>query len=655
MSLRLSTLAMFNSIVLFSVATVLAVATWWGLKELRQPYQALEQYNTVAETFQKEVQTPINLYLESGDAVLLSEAEKGLQHATEVLELLPEDERVAIAKQIRTLGTFLSGDFRAAGKLSGDPLGLLYQNERETRDELSLLVSYGLEGFANNPDVAKQYIRKASSLLESVHRRALKREQFFASLNQEDLGQLQRINEDASREAQSFRDLPLLGVFDEPEQDFGLSLSDDEEESEDKGIERIDNVNYLIERYAGEIENTQRNVARVAESRSRLLDLIAGITSNIESAKQAIGDQVDEAFSLVRTILFSTIVVIIIFAVLIDYIQRSIIRRINSLVPFLEEYASGDFRRPVEVKALTEEVKSLAGSANRLRDYMSDLVADVQHRTLTVNNISDELAGLAQDVSGQSRSQSDETTKISVAIDQMSQSFHDVAESAAGAADAAGSAEKAVYEGNALVQASVHNVRELVADVRKTSESVQELSRESENIGAVLTVIETIAEQTNLLALNAAIEAARAGEQGRGFAVVADEVRSLSIRTSESTQEIKEIIERLQASARNTVLVMDKHTDVAKRAADETEVAGARLDQIVHDITHIKDLNGQIAATTEEQAAVASDINQNISHIKALSQQTSGSSESAELKAHELNEVCEALKHASEKFQIASS
>ena len=652
MKLRLSLLAKFNSFVLFLVAAVLAASTWWGLKELRKPYGELDQLIQVSDLFSTQVKDPINLYLESGDALLLSEAEQGLARTLENITILPVSEQQSIKPLIEELKVFLAGDFRAAGKLAGDPQGLLLQNERESRDELALLVSYALEGQNNDISSANRFIRIATSLLEMVHNRAIVREKFFQSFDPNDMKTIARINQQALKDAELLRDIPLLGVFEEEEEDFGLSLSNDDEEKEDKGIERIDTVNYLIKRYVDEIGRTQQNIERVSQSRGHLLELVEKVDAVIEQGKKAISEKVDQAFSTVQSILMGVVIVIIVFAVLIDFIQRSIVRRISDIVPYLADYASGDFRREVGVNALTEEVQSLADSSNQLRNFMSELVSDVQDRSTAVDSISHELAALSKDVSRQSQEQLGETSKISVSVEQMNESFNDVAQSAAGAADAAQQASDAVNDGNTLVQNSVMNVRNLVADVRRTSESVKELSSEAENIDSVLTVIETIAEQTNLLALNAAIEAARAGDQGRGFAVVADEVRSLSVRTSESTKEIKEIIDRLQSSARNTVDVMENHSEVAQQAADQTEVAGARLDEIVHSISHIKELNSQIAVTTEEQAAVAGDINLNIAHIKELSEQTSLSANATEEKSDDLNAVCAALKQSSERFKV---
>jgi methyl-accepting chemotaxis protein len=652
MKLRLSTIAIFNSCVLFSVALALAFSTWWGLNELRKPYSEQEKLVDVTNYFKSSIKDPISLYLESGDALLLSAAEDGARASQTASAELPEEIRPTIENLLSQLLTFLNGDFRAAGKLSGDPQSILHQNERETRDELSLLIKYALDGYANDPDTAKRFIELSTELMELVHERATKRERFFASLEMADLKLIETLNKQASTDAKLLRELPLLGIFEEAEADFGLSLSDEDEERADIGEELVGNVNYLIGRYIDEINRTQTNIENVSNSRKQLQHLVSEIDSHIEHAKDSISSKVDESFSFVQTIMTAIIFIIILLALLIDFIQRSIVKRINTLVPYLREYAEGDFRQEVEVNAVTEEVQTLSNSANRLRDFLSGLVGEVQERTDSVDKISATLVTLAKDVSDHSTSQLEETSKISVAIEQMSYSFQDVAENAAGAAGAATDAERAVHEGNALVQNSVTNVRNLVNGVMNTANSVKELSDEAQNIDSVITVIETIAEQTNLLALNAAIEAARAGEQGRGFAVVADEVRSLSLRTSESTQEIKAIIERLQDSARNTVDIMDKHGDVAQKAADETEVAGARLDEIVSSITLIKDMNNQIASTTEEQAAVASDINNNIAQIKSLSQETSESAQNTEKKAGNLQDVCNALAHASNKFKV---
>lgn len=652
MKTKLSTIALFNSVVLLFVAVALSTSTWWGLKELRQPYTEIERYVALSNAFKTEVQDPVNLYLESGDALLLSQAENGVANIREHLLAFPDDVKDILEPTLTTLGSYMAGDARAAGKLAGDPQGLLTQNERETRDELALLIRYGLDGWNNDTDSAERYIKTASALMEMVHARALIRESYFSSLDQQALDSIKRISKEAIQDAETLKHLPLLAVFDEADEDFGLSLGDDEEEKADKGIEHIDNVNYLVNRYLDEIKRTVNNVNRVAESRRQLIELVGAIEVAIEAEKTLITAGVDSVFALVKTILFTTVGAIVVLAVMIDLIQRGIIRRINALVPYLAKYASGDFRAKVAVESNTEELTSLIESANQLRDYMSLLVGEVQDKTQTVNAISTELDDLAQTVSKHSSSQSTETTQITVSVEQMSQSFNEVAQSAAGAAMASDSTEAAVRDGNDLVQDSVSKVRALAMDVSTSTDSVKALSTEADSIGTVLTVIETIAEQTNLLALNAAIEAARAGEQGRGFAVVADEVRGLSVRTSESTKEIKDIIDRLQDTAHSTVEVMEKQSQVAKSAADRSETAGATLEEIVTSITHIRDLTNQIASTTEEQAAVASDITKNIAHINKLSSETAGSAQHTEQKTRHLHQVCDALQDASGRFKV---
>jgi methyl-accepting chemotaxis protein len=287
-----------------------------------------------------------------------------------------------------------------------------------------------------------------------------------------------------------------------------------------------------------------------------------------------------------------------------------------------------------------------------MRESMVSLVGEIQNKAENVAGVSVELMDLARDLNSQSESQLQQTSHITVAMEQMTVSFNEVAESAAGAAVTTGEATASVEESNALVQKSVQSVRQLVDGVNETSATVNELSRDAENISTVLTVIESIAEQTNLLALNAAIEAARAGDAGRGFAVVADEVRSLSVRTSESTQEIKEIISRLQDSSKNCVDVMARHGATAEQVAEQTAVAGDRLGEIVSSISNIQDLSATIASATEEQVSVVSDVTHNISLIKGLNEKTSEIAARTDLKAENLNQVCADLGQVSMRFKI---
>ena len=652
MVLRLSTISVFNSSILFLVAIVLAGSTWWGLKELRAPYAQMEQLMMVSDNFKQKVVSSIRLYLESGDALLLSHAEQGVAESLDQASYFSEEEG-QLQGTLERLQALLTTDVRAAGKLSGNPMGLLVQNERELRDNASLLIKYALEGRSANPDSADRFIKHSSYLLEWVHQLATKRERFFSSLSINDFKAIEQLIEQAKAEITSLEQLPLLGVYEESGNDFGLTLGMASQAKVDKAETYLAEMASLVKRYTNEIKRTEQNISRISQVNKQLRQLIQNVEAYFDRAKLTITGKVDEAFSMVQSILFATVVMIVILALLIDYIQRSIIRRIKDLVPYLRQYAEGDFRQGVDLQAKTEELKVLGESSNRLRNFMCKLVASVQQRSEAVKQISMELTQFSEGLSEQSNRQMQETSQISIAIEQMNASFNEVAQRAASAADAAANAEAAVQSGNSIVQRSVTNVTHLVEDVARTTESVKLLSKDSENIGSVLTVIETIAQQTNLLALNAAIEAARAGEQGRGFAVVADEVRSLSIRTSESTQEIKGIIERLQGSAKDTAGIMEKHAQVAKKTAVETKEAGERLDDITRSISHIKDLNSQIAVTTEEQAAVANDINRNIAYISELTERSAKQAEKTKEKSFLLSDVSLELEQASSEFKIS--
>jgi len=250
------------------------------------------------------------------------------------------------------------------------------------------------------------------------------------------------------------------------------------------------------------------------------------------------------------------------------------------------------------------------------------------------------------------RTQRGEIDQVATAMNEMSATVQEVARNAEQAAHAAQNADQCAKSGALVATEAMGGIDALVSEVERSAGAIHELEAESENIGMVLDVIKGIAEQTNLLALNAAIEAARAGEQGRGFAVVADEVRTLASRTQKSTQEIHHMIERLQAGASNAVRVMEAARGKGKLGVEQVERAAESLAEIAGAVATINDMNTQIASAAEEQSAVAEEINRNVVNISHGSVQSARGTEQAALASGELARLATDLHQLVAQFKV---
>ncbi|MCS3835158.1 methyl-accepting chemotaxis protein [Aeromonas veronii] len=317
--------------------------------------------------------------------------------------------------------------------------------------------------------------------------------------------------------------------------------------------------------------------------------------------------------------LVGALVIAMVMAFALNRINRPLFDSVKALEALAN--GSGDLGSKLPV-AGPEEIRRLGSAFNgfvaKIRDTISQLTA-------TLGELAGESERLSRSAAGNLGSmtrQQEQTTQLATAMTEMTSTVHEVAHNTVQAAEAASEADNQAVTGDEVVQQSVSMIEQLAAEIASAGDTVKEVARASEQIGSVLAVIQSIAEQTNLLALNAAIEAARAGEQGRGFAVVADEVRSLAGRTQHSTAEIRGTIEQLQRAVGTTVTMIEHSVSRAGESVERANQAGDALSRIKGAVNSIRDMNTQIAAASEEQSSVSDEITRNIVSVHEISQAT---------------------------------
>ena len=325
--------------------------------------------------------------------------------------------------------------------------------------------------------------------------------------------------------------------------------------------------------------------------------------------------------------------------------------------------------RSIELQDIGDHLKVVGGRIDltyRNPDARSDFAEDFNHFIHTVhqtidgaNNASVNLAAstqhmnvVAAETTGQAQQQLRETEQVVTAIHQVTATIQEVARNASGAADATLTADQEARAGTAVARDASEVINSLANEVNQAAAVVTDLETNAQEISGILDVIKGVAEQTNLLALNAAIEAARAGEQGRGFAVVADEVRTLESRTQKSTEEINTMIETLQSRSKLAVQAMETGSEQARLGVDHSRKAGEALEKISEQITTIRDMNTQIATAAEEQSAVVEEINQNVSNIGDVARQTANSVKSLAYESNTLSSLATKLMDYVSRFKI---
>ncbi len=280
------------------------------------------------------------------------------------------------------------------------------------------------------------------------------------------------------------------------------------------------------------------------------------------------------------------------------------------------------------------------------------MIQQINNATAQLAAAAEQMSAITHETNNGMQVQRSETDQVATATNEMSTTVQEVSNHAARASAAVQYAQQEAQSGKKVVDQTVQVITTLANEVEETAIVIQKLEVESTNIGTVVNVIRSIAEQTNLLALNAAIEAARAGEQGRGFAVVADEVRTLANRTQESTQEIRKMIEKLQTGSKHAAQVMEQGRNRTRSTVEQAAKAGVSLETITQAVSTIVEMNMQIASAAQEQTAVAEEINRNIVNISEVSDQTAHATQQLSQSSAELSHLAIDLQSLVNQFKV---
>ena len=343
---------------------------------------------------------------------------------------------------------------------------------------------------------------------------------------------------------------------------------------------------------------------------------------------------------------------IVLSVVVAVVIGNSVVRPIQYLESQSRLLAEGDMTVQVDYKA-KDEIGNLAESFRTMVFNLRQTLHDVQEAAAAVASASSEISSSTEEMAAGTQEQTSQAGEVASAVEEMTKTIATNSKNASDTAEAAKHARTAAETGGAVVEETVRGIDRIAAVVNQSAETVRTLGKSSDQIGDIIGVIDDIADQTNLLALNAAIEAARAGEQGRGFAVVADEVRKLAERTTKATKEIAGMIKQIQTETNGAVSSMEEGTKEVERGKELADKAGISLKEIVEVSQKVTDMVSQIAAASEEQSSASEQIAKNVEAISAVTGQTASGTQQVARAAEDLNRLTENLQNYIARFKLS--
>jgi methyl-accepting chemotaxis protein len=604
------------TLVLLLTALVAAIGVW-SLQTISVRFDGLKQMSALNSGLLK-VRLQEQDYALHGDPKVVESLHAGV----DALHVLAEQLKGQSAANQTMMGQVQTA--LAAYRKSFDQFVSISQSK-----DLSLeMASWSVSSVANNLDVLQSGLADdgAYALKESQGKDGA---EFLEQANQ--VGQVSRLMLQAMDEARIRLDQSRKQGSGEPPKEGKIEQADQALVLAEQLKGSIKDAGYLtvlaecgthIANFTDKLNEYTGLLANEAQVNVQLADNAKQVVQRVNEAYAA-QDQAMQAQLKTNSmqIIGSSVLALLVGLIAALVITRLIVSPLRSVIRAAQQIASGDLSATVEVKR-RDEIGQLMLAMQQMGASLSGIVSGLQAGIEQLATSAHSLSAVTEQTNLEVNSQREETEQVATAMNQMTATVHDVARNAEEAAQAAQTADGKVESGQQVVRQSMQRIEALASSASSASHSIENLSAEIQNIGKVLGVIKSVAEQTNLLALNAAIEAARAGEQGRGFAVVADEVRALAKRTQQSTEEIERLVISLQSGAQASVAQIQSSGELVKMAVSDALQTESALGSIAAAVSMIQQMNQQIAAAAEQQSSVAEEINRSVTSIRASADQS---------------------------------